>query len=93
MRPIPSFIARPLFHILYRINRRHSPIPPIRRVVRPLPVDMQSAFDRVLDTALSQASNSLIDYQLPYPKADFLNHICDWRGYVAHGTPLQDLTM
>jgi hypothetical protein len=28
---------------------------------------------------------------LPYQKVDFLNYICDWRGYVAHGSTLQDL--
>jgi hypothetical protein len=51
------------------------------------------AFDQLLDSALAQAPNSLIDYQLPYPKADFVNYVCDVRGYVAHGTPLQDLTV
>ncbi len=91
--PIPAFFARPLFHILYRYSRRKSPIPPIRRVVRPLPTEMQSAFDGLLASILTQGPNTPIDYRLPYPKVDFLNYICDWRGYVAHGTPLQDLSV
>lgn len=90
---LPSFIARPLFDFLYRINRRKSPIPPIRRLVLPLPAETQAAFDALLDKSLGQGPNYLIDYQLPYPKVDFLNYICDWRGYVAHGTPRMDLTM
>jgi len=89
---MPSFITRPLFHLIYRINRRASPIPPIQRVVQPLSADKQSAFGRLLDATLAQGPNSLIDYHLPYPKVDFLNYICDWRGYVAHGSPLQNLT-
>ena len=91
--PVPYFIARPLFPVMYRFNRRHAPIPPIRRVVRPLPAETQSAFDRLLDAALAQGPNSLIDYRLPYPKVDFLNYACDWRGCVAHGTPLPDLAV
>jgi hypothetical protein len=89
---MPAFITRPLFHFVYRINRRASPIPPIRRVVQPPSAEKQSAFDRLLDSTLAQGPNSLIDYHLPYPKVDFLNYICDWRGYVAHGSPLQNLT-
>lgn len=91
--PLPFFINRPVFNLLYRINRRKSPIPPIRRVVAPLPAEMQAAFDRLLDSTLAQGPNATIDYHLPYPKVDFLNYICDWRGYVAHGTPLKDLSV
>jgi hypothetical protein len=87
-----SFITRPLFHFIYKINRRASPIPPIQRIVQPLSADKRSTFDNLLDSALTQGSNSLIDYNLPDPKADFLNYICDWRGYVAHGSPVQNFT-
>ena len=90
-KQLPAFITHPLFNLMYRIDRRKSPIPPIRRVVRPLPADQQAAFDALLDAALAQGPNTLIDYPLPYPKADFLNYVCDWRGFVAHGTPLKDL--
>ncbi len=90
---LPSFIARPLFNLLYRIDRRASPIPPIRRVVQPFSPEEQTAFDKLLDSALSAGPNSPIDYRLPYPRLDFLNYICDWRGYVAHGSILPDLTL
>ncbi len=59
--------------------------------MQPLSADKQSAFDRLLDSTLAKGPNSLIDYRLPYPKADFLNYICDWRGYVAHGSLLPNL--
>jgi hypothetical protein len=88
---LPAFIARPLFDLMYQRDRRKSPIPPIRRVIRPLSLEQQTAFDCLLDSTLSRGGNSLIDYNLPYQKVDFLNYICDWRGYVAHGSTLQDL--
>jgi hypothetical protein len=88
---LPTSIAQPLFYLLYRIERRNTPIPPIRRVIRPYSADEQLAFDGLLDSTLMLGLNQLIDYQLPYPKTDFLNYLYDWRGYVAHGTPLQEL--
>ena len=88
-----SFITRPLFNFVYRIDRRKSPIPPIIRVVRSMPAEERSEFDHLLDSSLARGPYSLIDYQLPYPKVDFLNYICDWRGYVAHGSPLTDLSI
>ena len=89
---LPSFVGRPLFDAIYRINRRASPIRPIRRKVLPVSQDQQAAFDRVLNSALSKGANSLIDYELPFSKVSFLNYVCDWRGYVAHGSPVMDLT-
>jgi len=56
-------------------------------VIRPLSLEQQTAFDCLLDSTLSRGGNSLIDYNLPYQKVDFLNYICDWRGYVAHAPP------
>jgi hypothetical protein len=90
---LPSIIAQPLVYLLYRIERRKSPIPPIKRVIHPLPADEQLAFDNLLDSTMRLGPNRLIDYRLPYPKSDFLNYICDWRGYVAHGSPIKDLTI
>ncbi len=89
---LPSFIARPLFTIVYKRNRRKSPIPPIKRVVQLPSEDERAAYDHLLDTSLSLGPNVIFDYHLPYPKVDFLNYICDWRGYVAHGSPLQSFT-
>ncbi len=89
---LPSFVARPLFTNVYKLNRRASPIPPIKRVVQPPSSDERSAFDRLFASTLARGHNSLIEYHLPFPKGNFLNYICDWRGYVAQGSPLQDLT-
>jgi hypothetical protein len=90
--PLPPFIARPLFNVVYKINRRASPIPPIKRIVQLPSADERSAFDLLLDSSLAQGPNTLVEYNLSYPKVDFLNYICDWRGYVAHGSPLQHFT-
>jgi hypothetical protein len=91
--PLPSIIARPLFYFLYRLERMGSPIPPIQRDVYPVKKDQQAQFDHLLDVALKSGVNQLIDYQLPYPKAEFLSYLCDWRGYVAHGSVTQDLSV
>ncbi len=90
---LPSIIAFPLFHLIYRIGHRASPIPPIQRTIRKLPAAEQSAFDDLLTLVLKGGTNSLIDYRLPYPKIDFLNYLCDWLGYVAHGSINQDLNI
>ena len=90
---LPPFIAQPLFELFYRINRRASPVPPIRRAVRSISGDERSAFDGLLDSTMTLGPNNLIDYQLAYPKVDFLNYLCDWRGYVAHGSVLRDLNV
>lgn len=91
--PLPDFIARPTFQIIYQIVRRMegATTPPIRRVVRPVDENRLIDFDRLFDAALQRGPNALIHYDLPHPKSDFLNYLCDWRGYVAHGSPLHDL--
>jgi len=66
-------------------------IPPILRAVKPVDENHRLAFDHLFDSALQSGPNALIHYNLPYPKSDFLNYICDWRGYVAHGSPFHDL--
>jgi hypothetical protein len=90
---LPDFLAKPIFHIIYLINRRveGATHPPIQRRVQPVSDKQRLAFDHLLDTALSNGNHTFIDYNLPYPKADFLNYICDWRGFVAHGSPMQEL--
>jgi hypothetical protein len=47
----------------------------------------------LLDGCLKSGINQLIEYHLPYPKVDFLNYICDWRGFVAHGSITQDYSV
>ncbi len=90
---LPDFLARPIFHVIYLMNRRAggATIPPIRRKVKPVSDEQRLAFDDLLNAALSEGNNALIDYDLPHPKADFLNYICDWRGFVVHGSPMHEL--
>ncbi|MBI5351657.1 MAG: hypothetical protein HZB50_03370 [Chloroflexi bacterium] len=89
----PDFLAKPIFHILYLIERRSDGAtqPPIRRKIQPVADEQRIAFDHLLDAALRNGISALIHYSLPYPKADFLNYICDWRGFVAHGFPIHEL--
>ena len=79
--------------MLYLIDRRRegARTPPIRRVIRPVDEKQRVAFDHLFDAAQQSGSNTLIDYNLPYPKSDFLNYLCDWRGLVVHGSPNPDL--
>lgn len=90
---LPGFLAIPAFHVIYLYLRRKegAMIPPIRRNVMPVDVTRKQAFDILLDTALAGNSRVPIHYNLPYPKAEFLNYICDWRGFVVHGSPSHDL--
>jgi hypothetical protein len=45
----------------------------------------------LLDGALIRNPRVPISYNLTYPKAEFLNYICDWRGFFVHGSPMADL--
>ena len=83
---LPGSIAQPIFYLLYRYERRASPVAPIRREIHVHPESEKAAFDALLASSLLHGRNSLIDYHLPYPKLDFLNYLCDWGGYVAHGS-------
>ena len=80
LMPLPPLLARPIFNLLYRLMRGGSPIPPIRRDLQPAPPEQQAAFDLLLDQAFTQGPGSPLDYRLPYPRLDFLNYACDWRG-------------
>lgn len=90
---LPYFLADPVFHTIYTIQRRRdgATIGPIRRRILPVPEEKRIAFDRLFDSARERGPNTLIDYDLPYPRSDFLNYLCDWRGFVMHGSPLPDL--
>lgn len=92
--PLPHFLlARPVFHVIYVIQRRRdgATIAPIRRRVLPVEEKKRTTFEHLFDSAQQRGSNTLIDNDLPYPKSDFLNYLCDWRGFVMHGSPLHDL--
>ena len=90
---LPGFLAKPIFHVVYSYMRRKegAAIPPIRRKVMLLDDARKRAFDALLDAALVGNPRLPIYYNLPYPKAEFLNYVCDWRGFVLHGSPLHDL--
>lgn len=90
---LPGFIAKPVFRVLYPILRRRqgATAPPIIRKVTPVDAARKQAFDIVLDTALVGNPRLPMKYNLPYPKAEFLNYVCDWRGFVVHGSPMHDL--
>jgi hypothetical protein len=91
--PLPSFLAKPIFHLLYTFMRRKegATIPPIRRKVTMVDESCKQAFDMLLDSALIGNPRVPISYNLVYPKSEFLNYICDWRGFVVHGSPLTNL--
>jgi len=93
--PLPHVLAKPVFHIFYLINRRleGSTTPPIRRAIHPVQAEQRFAFDQLLDAVQQRGPNTLIDYNLPYPKSDFLNYLCDWRGFVLHGSNMPDLNV
>jgi len=91
--PLPSFLAKPIFHLIHAFMRRKegATTPPIRRTVTPVEETRKQVFDMLLDSALIGNPRVPISYNLSYPKAEFLNYICDWRGFVVHGSPLTDL--
>jgi hypothetical protein len=91
--PLPSFLAKPIFHLIYTLMRRKegATIPPIRRKIMPVDETRRQTFDFLLDSALIGNPRVPISYNLAYPKSEFLNYICDWRGFVMHGSPLTDL--
>ena len=91
--PLPDLLAKPIFHLIYLVNRRMegAKVAPIRRKVARVDEARKQAFDRLLAGALASDPRIPMDYELPYPKSEFLNYVCDWRGYVAHGSPLHDL--
>ena len=90
---LPDFLAKPIFHIVYEIMRRQrgTPIPAMTRKLQIPSDEKRLAFDALLDSSLQSGLNSPISYNLPYPKADFLHYLCDWRGFVLHGSPMHDL--
>ena len=91
--PLPELLAKPIFHLIYTYTRRKdgAKYPPIRRKVTPVEEVHRQTFDQSLERALDNDPRIPLDYDLPFPKSDFLNYICDWRRYVVHGSPLHDL--
>lgn len=90
---LPGFLALPLFRRIYPKVRKSegSPVPPICRRVTPVDPGAAYAFNRLFNASLLLQARQPIEYDLPYPKLDFLNYLCDWRGLVVHGTQIPDL--
>lgn len=93
--PLPDRLAIPISQAIFRIVQytQGKNIKPFQRTLQPVDEEQRLAFDHLFDTALQSGPNALIDYHLPYPKSDFLNYLCDQRGFVAHGSPLRDLML
>jgi hypothetical protein len=94
MPHLPESIALPLFRRIYPAVRKSegSPVPPIRRCVTPFDPKITYEFNRIFNASLLLQAKRPIEYDLPYPKIDFLNYLCDWRGLVAHGTNTPELS-
>lgn len=90
----PGLISRPLFHAFYHFDRWKdgATAPTIYRHVKQVVESQRFAFDALLDSALQSGLTTPIQYNSTVPKADFLNYLCDWRGFVLHGSPRTDLT-
>jgi len=69
------------------MNLKHC----IKRSLGPVDADRRAAFEDQLDRSLRQGSNAAIRYDLPYPKYEFLNYLCDEKGLVGHGSSMSDL--
>lgn len=92
---LPEFLATPLFQRIYPSIRKSegSSAPPICRRVRLMDPKITFEFNRLFNTYLLYQAKRPIEYDLPYPKIDFINYLCDWRGLVAHGSNHPDLPM
>lgn len=90
---LPFLIGKPLFRSIYPHFRRMqgSPVAPFCRRVTKVDPDAAFAFNRLYNQCLLRGPHRLITYDLPYPKIEFLNFLCDWRGIVAHGSPIPAL--
>ncbi|OEO28366.1 hypothetical protein VW23_005030 [Devosia insulae DS-56] len=54
----------------------------------PMPgAEAQAAFDALFDDAVAAGPNTLIDYDLPWPRWQFISHIVDTRQLISHGSP------
>lgn len=51
----------------------------------------RDAFDRLLERVAAAGGNALIDYDLPWPKWQFLCHVADRRDFVMHGSGNPDI--
>lgn len=90
---LPISITKPIFNMVFGgfRRRRTKKATFLTRTPNAIDVDAQKAFDALLQSGLDRGVDDFIDYDLDYPKIDFLNYLCDRRGYVVHGSKLADL--
>jgi len=86
-------ISKPIFYLIYNLIRLGNGFrtPMLRRAVQTPAEEKRAAFDQLIEGSIERGNNLPIDYNLPYPKIDFLNYVCDWRGLVTHGSPMHEL--
>lgn len=86
-------LSKPIFYLIYNLIRLGSGFrsPMLTRTIQIPTEEKRAAFDQLIDAAIENGSDLSVDYDLPYSKVDFLNYICDWRGLVAHGSPMHEL--
>ncbi|HEV2518104.1 MAG TPA: hypothetical protein VGV07_22830 [Devosia sp.] len=59
----------------------------------PMPgADAAAAFDALFDRSLAKGPNALIDYNLPWPRWQFIAHIVEARALIAHGSQNDAIT-
>jgi hypothetical protein len=92
---LPETIAKPVFQWLYPAVRKSegSPVPPICRRIAPVRPRHAIEFDELFNLHRGLQDLRPIEYNLPIPKLDFLNYLCDWWGLVVHGTQISDLNV
>ena len=65
-----------------------SDLPPHFVTRPPTPgADAAEAFEALFDGAVAAGPNTLIDYRLPWPRWQFINHIIESRRLISHGSP------
>lgn len=63
---------------------------PCRTELPPEP-ERQRAFDALWAAALQRGEGSLIEYNCPYPKYEFLSYLVEQKGYLLHGSNHQKI--
>lgn len=90
---LPPYISKPIFSRLFRGYRKRATKKTsiLTREPKTFSPESRKAFDELLEAGLAQGVDGFIEYDLPYPKIDFLIYLCDQLGYVVHGSKLGDL--
>jgi hypothetical protein len=92
---LPSFLIVPFvdWYLRRLLRPNHFRFPPIRRRKLSLDPARRAAFEGLWRATLAQGGERipLVEYDLPYPKIEFLHYLCDECGLVTHGSILTSL--